>query len=132
MIRILDPTLRGASAAAQPRAPRPAALAGSTLGLLANGKSNGMALLDRIAGHLQARHGVRAVVRVAKTDASAPIPAEDAERVLAAMRGQPLGRAAAIVGTIVADHPGAVVLRSRVGGQRVVTLLAGEQLPRIC
>jgi hydrogenase expression/formation protein HypE len=32
----------------------------------------------------------------------------------------------------VADHPGLVILRSLVGGERVVTLLAGEQLPRIC
>jgi hydrogenase expression/formation protein HypE len=32
----------------------------------------------------------------------------------------------------VADHPGMVILRSSVGGERVVTLLAGEQLPRIC
>jgi hydrogenase expression/formation protein HypE len=62
----------------------------------------------------------------------AVVPPEDADRALAAMRSHPLGRDAAIVGTVVADHPGMVVLRSRVGGQRVVTLLAGEQLPRIC
>jgi hydrogenase expression/formation protein HypE len=62
----------------------------------------------------------------------AVVPPEDADRALEAMRSQSLGRDAAIVGTVVADHPGMVVLRSRVGGQRVVTLLAGEQLPRIC
>jgi hydrogenase expression/formation protein HypE len=55
-----------------------------------------------------------------------------ADRALDAMRGHPLGRDARIIGTVVADHPGMVVLRSRVGGERVVTLLAGEQLPRIC
>ena len=48
------------------------------------------------------------------------------------MRAHPLGRDAAIVGTVVAEHPGMVILRSRVGGERVVMLLAGEQLPRIC
>jgi hydrogenase expression/formation protein HypE len=62
----------------------------------------------------------------------AVVPAADAPRVLAAMRAHPLGRAAAAVGRIVDDHPGMVVMRSLVGGERVVTLLAGEQLPRIC
>jgi hypothetical protein len=80
MIRILDPTLGGSpSTVAMPRAPRPAALSGVTLGLLANGKSNGMALLDRIAVLLRERHGVADVVRVAKTNASAPVPQEDAD-----------------------------------------------------
>ena len=80
MIRILDPTLGHAPATVgAPRAPRPAALSGATLGLLANGKSNGMALLDRIALHLQERHGVAEIVRVAKTNASAPVAEEDAE-----------------------------------------------------
>jgi hydrogenase expression/formation protein HypE len=62
----------------------------------------------------------------------AVVPAADAGRVLAAMRGHPLGRDAAVVGEVVGDHPGMVVLRSVVGGERVVTMLAGEQLPRIC
>jgi hydrogenase expression/formation protein HypE len=62
----------------------------------------------------------------------AVVPPEDAGRVLAAMRAHPLGRDAALIGEVVADHPGMVVLRSRVGGERVVTLLSGEQLPRIC
>lgn len=60
------------------------------------------------------------------------VPPEDAESALAALRSQPLGANAAIVGEVVDDHPGLVILRSRVGGERVVTLLAGEQLPRIC
>lgn len=59
-------------------------------------------------------------------------PPEDAERLLVAMRNHPLGRESAIIGTVVADHPGTVVLRSRIGGERVVAMLAGEQLPRIC
>ena len=93
MIRILDPTLAAAPApTVMPRAPRPAVLRGATLGLLANGKSNGMALLDRIAEHLRERHGVAEVLRVAKTNASAPVRDEDAE-VLAA-------RCAAIVTAI--------------------------------
>ena len=62
----------------------------------------------------------------------AVVPAEDAERVLEVMRNQPVGRNAAIIGEVVADHPGMVLLRSLVGGERVVTMLTGEQLPRIC
>jgi hydrogenase expression/formation protein HypE len=62
----------------------------------------------------------------------AVVPPEDADRALAAMRAHPLGTNAAVVGTVVAKHAGMVTLRSRVGGERVVTLLAGEQLPRIC
>jgi hypothetical protein len=80
MIRILDPTIETAPApAAFPLAPRPARLSGAVLGLLANGKSNGMALLDRIAAHLTERHGVGEIMRVAKTNASAPVSDEDAE-----------------------------------------------------
>jgi hydrogenase expression/formation protein HypE len=59
-------------------------------------------------------------------------PAEDADELLAAMRTHPLGRRAAIIGTIVASYPGMVIQRSGIGGERVVTMLAGEQLPRIC
>jgi hydrogenase expression/formation protein HypE len=62
----------------------------------------------------------------------AVVPADDAERLLAVMRGHSLGRNAAVIGRIVEDHPGMVVMKSLVGGERVVTLLAGEQLPRIC
>ena len=62
----------------------------------------------------------------------AVVPASEAERVLHAMQKHPLGRNAAVVGEIVDDHPGMVVMRSIVGGERVVTMLAGEQLPRIC
>lgn len=57
---------------------------------------------------------------------------ESAEQVLAAMRAHPLGARAAIIGEVVAEHPGKVYLRSRIGGMRVVDMLSGEQLPRIC
>ncbi len=56
----------------------------------------------------------------------------EADRVLAAMRQHSLGREAAIIGEVVADHPGFVTMHTRVGGRRVVDLLSGEQLPRIC
>jgi hydrogenase expression/formation protein HypE len=62
----------------------------------------------------------------------AVVPAEHAEHVLSVMRQHPLGRNAALIGEIVQDHPGMVIMRSVIGGDRVVTMLAGEQLPRIC
>ena len=55
-----------------------------------------------------------------------------ADRALALMRADPLGREAAIIGEVVEDHPRQVVLQSRIGGLRVVDMLSGEQLPRIC
>jgi hydrogenase expression/formation protein HypE len=59
-------------------------------------------------------------------------PPDDAASVLDVMRGHPLGRNAADIGEVTAEHRGMVLLRSVVGGERVVQLLAGEQLPRIC
>jgi hydrogenase expression/formation protein HypE len=59
-------------------------------------------------------------------------PRADADRLLETMRGHPLGRHAAIIGEVVADHRGMVTLHSLIGGERVVAMLAGEQLPRIC
>ena len=60
------------------------------------------------------------------------LPAADANRVLAAMRAHPLGRAAAVIGEVTSDHPGYVLMKTRIGGTRVVDMLSGEQLPRIC
>jgi hydrogenase expression/formation protein HypE len=57
---------------------------------------------------------------------------EAAETALDALRSHPLGRDAAIVGEVNEDGPGRVTLRSSIGGLRVVDLLSGEQLPRIC
>ncbi len=60
------------------------------------------------------------------------LPAGQAEAVLARMRSHPLGRRAAIIGTVKKEHPGMVVARTGIGGRRVVDTLVGEQLPRIC
>lgn len=62
----------------------------------------------------------------------AAVAPEDKACVLEAMWAHPLGRDAAVVGRVVADHPGLVTVRSLVGGERVLPLLSGEQLPRIC
>jgi len=60
------------------------------------------------------------------------MPESEAERALEALRGVPVSSGAARIGSVLADASGAVVLRSRIGGQRVVDMLSGEQLPRIC
>ena len=57
---------------------------------------------------------------------------EEADRALETLRAHPLGRNAAIIGEVVPSSPGQVTLKSRIGGLRVVDLLSGEQLPRIC
>jgi hydrogenase expression/formation protein HypE len=56
----------------------------------------------------------------------------DREACLRALKEHPLGRDAAAIGTVVGDHKGSVVLRTEVGGRRILDLLTGEQLPRIC
>ncbi|ABE36438.1 hydrogenase expression/formation protein HypE [Paraburkholderia xenovorans LB400] len=60
------------------------------------------------------------------------VPARCAQRLLAAMRRHPAGRDAAIIGEVVALPAGIVVLQTEFGGQRIVDMLVGEQLPRIC
>ena len=62
----------------------------------------------------------------------AVVPECDAMRLLAVMRHHPLGREANVIGEVVDQHAGMLVMRTLIGGQRVVTMLAGEQLPRIC
>jgi hydrogenase expression/formation protein HypE len=52
--------------------------------------------------------------------------------VLAAMRAQALGSDASIIGTVGNKRAGTVTMRSAFGSTRIVDLLAGDQLPRIC
>ena len=62
----------------------------------------------------------------------AVVPAETADAVLEAMRAVPAGEGATRIGTVVAEHPGMVTARTLVGSERIVDMLVGEQLPRIC
>jgi len=57
---------------------------------------------------------------------------QDTDKVLATMRAHPLGAESAIIGEVVSDHPGVVVMKTQIGGSRIVDMLSGEQLPRIC
>jgi hydrogenase expression/formation protein HypE len=58
--------------------------------------------------------------------------AADAEAILAAMRAHPLGADAAIVGAVLPEPPGMVFMHTAFGGSRVVDMLIGDPLPRIC
>jgi hydrogenase expression/formation protein HypE len=60
------------------------------------------------------------------------VPAESSSAVLAAMRAHPAGAHAAIIGRVTAQPSALVVMRTRFGGERIVDMLVGEQLPRIC
>jgi hydrogenase expression/formation protein HypE len=62
----------------------------------------------------------------------AVVPREAASQVLATMRSHLDGADAAAIGVVQANPAGAVVLQTRLGGRRVVDLLVGDQLPRIC
>lgn len=60
------------------------------------------------------------------------VAAEDAGTVLHAMRTHPLGKEAQIIGHVVSEHPKNVVMKTTIGSLRIVDMLSGEQLPRIC
>jgi hydrogenase expression/formation protein HypE len=62
----------------------------------------------------------------------AVVPEPAAARVVEAMRAHPLGRFARVIGRAVAEHPGMVLMKTAIGGRRVVDLMFHEPLPRIC
>jgi hydrogenase expression/formation protein HypE len=55
-----------------------------------------------------------------------------AEKVLAAIRADEFGQDACIIGEVIADNPGKVIMQTSIGGSRIVDMLTGDQLPRIC
>jgi len=57
---------------------------------------------------------------------------DDAENVLSVMKKDKHGKDACIIGEVVSDSPGKVFMQTRIGGSRIVDMLTGEQLPRIC
>jgi len=60
------------------------------------------------------------------------VPASEAEHTLQQMQAHPFGRQASIIGTVKEDRPGLVTMRNRIGTTRIIDMLSGEQLPRIC
>ncbi|BAZ51898.1 hydrogenase expression/formation protein HypE [Nostoc sp. NIES-4103] len=57
---------------------------------------------------------------------------ENADTVLSAMKSHPAGKEACIIGEVIASPPGVVFLKTTFGTERIVDMLVGEQLPRIC
>ncbi len=62
----------------------------------------------------------------------AVVAPEEAEAAVTAMRAHPLGRQAAVIGEIMAEPEGIVALRTSFGGTRILDMLVGDPLPRIC
>ena len=62
----------------------------------------------------------------------AVVPAETADRAVDAMRAHPLGAGAAVIGRVRGEQPGIVQIKTAFGGTRIVDLLVGDPLPRIC
>ncbi len=62
----------------------------------------------------------------------AVVPPHQADAALAALQGHPLGSDAAIIGEVVTEPQGMVLLRTGIGGSRVLDMLVGDPLPRIC
>jgi hydrogenase expression/formation protein HypE len=60
------------------------------------------------------------------------VPAAQADDILAAIQQDVYGKNACIIGEATAEHTGRVVMQTSIGGERIVDMLAGEQLPRIC
>jgi hydrogenase expression/formation protein HypE len=57
---------------------------------------------------------------------------EDADKVLNCIQAHPYGKEAAIIGRAVSENRGRVFMKTGIGGTRIIDMLAGEQLPRIC
>jgi hydrogenase expression/formation protein HypE len=62
----------------------------------------------------------------------AVVAPDQAATALAALRAHPLGAQAAVIGEVTAEPPGTVLLKTAFGGTRIVDLLVGDPLPRIC
>lgn len=112
--------------------------AASTLNEIAQASSVGIRLQERA---LPVRDDVRCAAELFGFDPLyvanegkliAVVPANEADAALEALQGHSLGETAAIIGEVTAAHPGVVTLKSLMGGERMVVMLAGEQLPRIC
>ena len=110
----------------------------SALGEIAEGANVGVELQERA---IPLREEVRGACEILGLDplyvanegkCIAIVAPEAADDVLAAMRAHPRGADAVRIGSVVEEHPGQVVLESLIGSRRIVEMMSGEQLPRIC
>lgn len=110
----------------------------STLNEISNSSNVGMALdeaaipvREPVAGLCELL-GIDPLYVACEGRLVAIVRCEDTEATLRAMHSHPLGKEAVVVGAVVSDHPRTVVMKTCVGGTRIVDILSGEQLPRIC
>jgi len=110
----------------------------TTLNEIATRSEVGMNLVERA---IPVRDDVRSACEILGLDPLyvanegklvAVVAADAADRILDRMREHRLGLQAAIVGEVTRDHPGMVLMKTEIGGTRVVDVMFGEQLPRIC
>ena len=60
------------------------------------------------------------------------VPKDDADKVLNAMKNHPLGKESSIIGSVTAENKNLVIMKTMIGSSRIVDMISGEQLPRIC
>ena len=60
------------------------------------------------------------------------VPKADADKVLNAMKSHPLGKESSIIGSVTAENKNLVIMKTMIGSSRIVDMISGEQLPRIC
>ena len=110
----------------------------STLNEIASRSRVGMALDERA---IPIREEVRGACEMLGLDPLyvanegklvAIVASGDAEALLRAMRKHPLGQNSRIIGSVLPDDPGLVLMRTTLGTTRIVDMLSGDQLPRIC
>jgi hydrogenase expression/formation protein HypE len=59
-------------------------------------------------------------------------PKDEARQILQSIKKDAYGKNARVIGEVLESHPGKALLRTRIGGTRILPMLTGEQLPRIC
>ena len=110
----------------------------TTLNEIAKSSDVGMVIEER---HIPVRDTVQGACEILGLDPLyvanegkllAIVAPEAAATVLRRMRDHPLGRAAQMIGEVVGEHRGRVLMKTAIGGMRIVDVLFGEQLPRIC
>ena len=110
----------------------------TTLNELAGQSEVGMEIYER---NVPVRPAVRAMCEILGLDPLhvanegklvAVVPAGDAERVLSTMKRNRYGTESAIIGQVTAEHPGRVVMKTRLDTSRIISMLVGDLLPRIC
>lgn len=118
-----DPTRGGAATTLNEIAKR------STVGMLLREKS--IPVRDSVKGACELL-GLDPLYVANEGKLLAIVAPEMAPAVLRQMKQHPLGADAAIIGEVVTDHPGMVLMKTQIGGTRVLDVMFGEQLPRIC